>query len=211
MEWEKDPKYVKAIEVLLEDEAGFANYRADKGGMTYAGIAERYFPKWDGWVKIYKHLEKYPELREPYDGAPDSVDDLNGILDNDSDLQDSIKEFYYTFFWLPLKLNKIDNYEKSLLIFTTGVLSGKNTAIKYQQICAGTVVDKITGPNTIRCTNKTPDKQFCFQYLLEMQEYFNYITNTNPVNRKFFLGWSNRNIKLYKRLIKSFSELPVCI
>ena len=204
--WQNDKKYVKAIEVLLEDEAGFANYSKDRGGLTYAGVSERYFPKWDGWKLIYEHLIRFPELRESYEKVPDAVAEINWLLDKDSKLQDELREFYYEFFWLPLKLDQVDNYEKAVLIFTTGVLSGKNTAIKYQQICANVVVDKVTGPKTISGTNNTPNKQFCFQYLLEMQEYFTFITNENHNNRKFFLGWSNRNMRLYKRILKSFKE-----
>jgi lysozyme family protein len=210
--WNKDVNYSKAIEVLLGDEAGFANYKADRGGMTYAGVSERYFPKWEGWNLIYKHLEKFTELRIPYIDAPDEVIEFDEILSKDSELQESLRDFYFTFFWMPMHLDKIVSYEKCLLIFTTGVMSGKNTAAKYQQICADVKVDKIIGPISIRETNNIPDKQFCFQFLLEVQEYLTYITYNNSENRKFFLGWSGRNMKQYKRILESFkNKMPVCI
>jgi len=204
--WNRDYNYCKAIEVLLGDEAGFANYKADRGGMTYAGVSERYFPKWEGWNIIYNHLENFPELRVPYEREPDRVRDLNEVLSKDSKLQDSLRDFYYTFFWMSMQLDKITSYEKCLLIFTTGVMSGKNTAAKYQQICAEVTVDKVVGPVTILATNDTPDKQFCFQFLLEVQEYLTYITYNNSDNRKFFLGWSGRNMKQYKRILESFKN-----
>jgi len=212
MMWEKDINYCMAIEVLLSDEAGFANYKADRGGMTYAGVAERYFPKWEGWNIVYKHLENFEELRLPYEIAPASVEELDKVLNGDLELQHALRDFYYTFFWMPMHLDKINSYEKCLLIFTTGVMSGKNTSAKYQQICADTKVDKIIGPMTIAATNNTPDKQFCFQFLLEVQEYLTYITYQNADNRKFFLGWSGRNMKQYKRILESFkNRMPVCI
>lgn len=38
-----------------------------KGGVTYKGISQVYNAKWVGWNIINRYLDKYPELKIPYE------------------------------------------------------------------------------------------------------------------------------------------------
>lgn len=202
--WKEDVNFRKVIEFILHDEGGFANRKADKGRLTFMGVTERFFPKWEGWKIIYKYLEYFPELTTSYVRPPNTIKELNRMLYENTDLQALVREFYYDFFWMSLKLDKVESFAKQLLIMSTAVISGKPNAVKIMQICSGSVVDKIVGPNTIKATNNTSDKQFCYQYLFELHEFFTYLANSDSDYRASFLGWSNRDVALYKRVQQSF-------
>ena len=83
--------YVRALIFTSSAEGAFANVVGDKGGITFKGIARTYNARWDGWRIIDKALEQYPELKTPYNKAPESIKKLNEILNNYLSLTQPVK------------------------------------------------------------------------------------------------------------------------
>ena len=70
-------------------------------------------------------------------------------------------------------------------------------AVKYAQICSGSKVDSLIGPNTIQAINKTEPNKFCYQFLMECVEGYVSLVNRDDSQRAFLLGWMRRVVGAY--------------
>lgn len=104
----------------LSHEGGYVFDPNDRGGETYKGISRVNFPNWEGWriidsVKANVNREK-----------------LNSTLAAMLELRHLVETFYLKIFWLPLKLDALEQ-EIAEEIFDTAVNQGAITAAKYFQ------------------------------------------------------------------------------
>ena len=89
---------LKLINMVLTHEGGYSSgnekqTKGDKGKETYCGISRVYNPNWDGWKIIDRHKPiKY-----------------NAKI-KDSKLEASVKQYYYTNYYYPLKIRILGNY-----------------------------------------------------------------------------------------------------
>lgn len=94
-------------------EGGYADVPGDRGGITYAGITQKNFPKWKGWTTVLskprRHNEHIPEL-----------DFL-------------VKEFYRTNFWDRIEGDSIKDQEYANNLYDMAVNAGVSAAIKLAQ------------------------------------------------------------------------------
>ena len=88
--------YVRCLIFTMSAEGSYSFREVDKGLQTYKGISRKWNPKWVGWNTIDKALEKYPELKIPYEGKPPaSIHKLNFELNVNEELEYIIYDFYY--------------------------------------------------------------------------------------------------------------------
>lgn len=192
--------YVKALIFTSSAEGAFANRKADKGGITYKGISQVYNPKWVGWNIIDKALEQYPELKTPYNKAPESIKKLNEILNASDELSYLVIDFYFENYFKKVGADRIGG-KLAVILFDISVLMGCHRAVKTLQKVANRyfgcnlVVDGIVGSGTINKTKELIQTKgediFVSNMLLE---YGDNVTEASKLegNAKFLQGWMNR-------------------
>lgn len=193
--------YVKALIFTSSAEGAFANRKADKGGITYKGISRVYNPKWVGWNIINRYLDKYPELKIPYEGKPPaSIHKLNFELNANEELEALIYDFYYENYWKKCGADRIGG-KLAVILFDISVLMGCHRAVKTLQKVANRyfgcnlVVDGIVGSGTISKVKELIQTKgediFVSNMLLE---YGDNVTEASKLeaNAKFLQGWMNR-------------------
>lgn len=158
----------KHIDDLIAKEGGWklTDIKHDRGGQTYAGISRRANPKWAGWTKI-------------------DAGDLKS-------LEGLAKEYYFSHYWTPLKLNAVEDEDVAAMIFGAGVHQGAGTAARLAQISSGASVDGAIGPNTLQAINGTDPAMFMARFALAAINRYREICNRDRSQNKFLLGWLNR-------------------
>ena len=201
--------YVRALIFTSSAEGAFANVVGDKGGITFKGIARTYNARWDGWRIIDKALEQYPELKTPYNKAPESVKKLNEILNASDELSYLVIDFYFENYFKKVGADRIGG-KLAVILFDISVLMGCHRAVKTLQKVANRyfgcnlVVDGIVGSGTISKVKELIQTKgediFVSNMLLE---YGDNVTEASKLegNAKFLQGWMNRltNLSNYLR------------
>ena len=200
--------YVRALTFTSSAEGAFANRKADKGGITYKGISQVYNPKWIGWAIINKHLDKYPELKIPYEGKPPaSIHKLNFELNANVELEYLIYDFYYENYYKKVGADRIGG-KLAVVLFDISVLQGLRRAGKSLQKClnihfkTNLVVDAVIGSGTIKVLNEViQDKGLeavLDRLIYEMKDNLIEASKLDG-NVVFLAGWMNRieNIRKY--------------
>src|ERR1700761_5195591 len=97
------------LQAVLEHEGGYVNDPNDPGGETYKGIARNMNSKWDGWaiIDIQKKQPNFPKN-----------------LENNTELQESIKKFYQINYWDRIKGDDITDNDIATSIFDFAVNAG---------------------------------------------------------------------------------------
>ena len=199
--------YVRALLFTMQSEGAFSFHQADKGGMTYKGIARVYNSKWSGWIIIDKVLEKYPELKVAYTKPPASIHKLNFELNVNEDLEMLIYDFYYENYYTKCGAWNIGG-KLAVVLFDISVLQGCRRASKSLQKClnihfkTNLVVDAVVGSGTIKVLNEVISNKgldiVVEKLIYEMQDN---LTEASKLagNGVFLKGWMNRveNIKKY--------------
>ncbi len=192
--------YVKALIFTSSAEGAFANVVGDKGGITFKGIARTYNARWDGWRIIDKALEQYPELKTPYNKAPESIKKLNEILNASDELSYLVIDFYFENYFKKVGADRIGG-KLAVILFDISVLMGCHRAGKTLQKVANRyfgcnlVVDGIVGSGTISKVKELIQTKgediFVSNMLLE---YGDNVTEASKLegNAKFLQGWMNR-------------------
>ncbi len=201
--------YVRALIFTSSAEGAFANVAGDKGGITYKGIARTYNARWDGWRIIDKALEQYPELKTPYNKAPESIKKLNEILNASDELSYLVIDFYFENYFKKVGADRIGG-KLAVILFDISVLMGCHRAGKtLQKILTrvfkeNIVVDGIIGSVTINKTKELIQAKgediFVANMLLEYTDNVNEASKLDG-NAKFLQGWLSRvtNLSNYLR------------
>ena len=202
--------YVNALIFTSSAEGLFANVVGDKGGITFKGIARTYNGKWDGWRIIDKALEQYPELKTPYNKAPESVKKLNEILNGSDELSYLVFDFYFENYFKKVGADRIGG-KLAVILFDTSVLFGvKRSSKTLQKILTrvfkeNIVVDGVIGSVTVNKTKELIQSKgediFVANMLLEYTDNVNEASKLDG-NAKFLQGWLNRITHLSNYLRK---------
>ena len=111
-------EFLSAYTATVANEGSLANDKADKGGMTWKGIARNMNPGWAGWKLVDAHLAaKHPV----------------NVIKQDTALEALVKDFYMKEYWIPLRLSEVKNQDIRNKFFDTAVNVGKVAAIKFNQ------------------------------------------------------------------------------
>lgn len=167
---EYSEKFNLAIEWLFEVEGAFSNHFADRGGPTKYGIT----------------LKTLSEFRGAQLG-PDEVRSLS--------VQEA-KIIYHVLYWLPMKLEQIENGLLCCTIFDQCVNRGVPTVARQLQKICELAQDGIMGPRTIEKINFMVPKRLAIELIKESQLSYAEIIVRKPDQAVFLLGWLRRTHRL---------------
>ncbi|MCP3943214.1 MAG: hypothetical protein GY710_17240 [Desulfobacteraceae bacterium] len=175
---EFDESFKKVI--MLEGGYKLHKVKGDRGGMTYAGIARKRWPKWSGWGKI--DAKEY-----------------------DAELTGMVRAFYKKEFWDRIRGDDMGAPEVAYHIFAFAVNAGLKTAVRMTQRIIGALPDGILGNKSFRRLNEMiqdekDERIFVVTFsLFKIFRYKNICLNDDRrdqdeliSNQKFLCGWINR-------------------
>jgi len=159
-----------AFDKMIVNEGGYklTEVKGDRGGQTYAGIARKAWPRWDGWTAID-------------DGQTPSTQ--------------SVRDFYKVNFWDKVQGDFLEHQRVAVSLFDFAVNAGVKTAIKLAQIIAGTAPDGVLGDKTLGALNTIPEDDFVARYALAKVARYAQIVTHDRSQGKFLLGWINRTLR----------------
>ncbi len=157
-------------ESMILNEGGYKLHtvEGDRGGMTYAGIARKMNPYWEGWTYI----------------------DSNEIPPTQL-----VRDFYRKEFWDKIRGDDLNNQKVARMLFDFGVNAGWNTAVKLAQLAIGVQPDGIIGPKSLAALNSVDPEVFVLQYSLAKIVRYRDIVAKDKTQLKFLMGWINRTLK----------------
>lgn len=163
-------KYDTAFRHVIAAEGGFvlSNDPADRGGQTFAGIARRYWPRWEGWQAIDA-------------GAP--VDEK------------LVYEFYRVEFWEKIRGDALISQAVATALFSFAVNAGVDQAIKLAQRAASVKDDGKIGPVTLYAFNATEPPLFLAKFALAKIAFYRDLCLKDASQRQFIIGWISRALK----------------
>jgi len=167
--------FEKAMVTLLKHEGEYSNDTRDNGGETYRGVSRRWYPKWGGW------------------GIIDRYDDKTQLSEDEA-LSRMVNDFYYTYYWVKIRADAIDDKFVAQMLFNFAVNVGKRKAIQKAQRILGTKVDGVVGPQTVNALNSVNADTFVYHYLLEIIDFYMVIGKDQP---HFLRGWLNRAMSCF--------------
>lgn len=163
-------EFTDALNRVLAAEGGMVltNDPDDRGGQTYAGIARRSWPKWEGWY----HIDKG-------DPVPERL----------------VNDFYRNNFWFPIHGDEIKNQRIATSLFSFAVNAGVSTAVRRAQEAACVAADGVIGKLTIFALNSIDPELFLARFALAKVAKYRDICTKDRSQLKFILGWLNRTLE----------------
>lgn len=182
----------KAFAITERNEGGLANNKEDRGGLTYVGIAENYWPTWKGWPFVKAEIARHGK-----DTAT-----INAHLAAHPDVKPLVEEFYKKNFWDTLKLDLLNDQQLANAVYDFGVNAGIGTSAKKLQSAANTIGAKLTidgqiGAKTIEAINNIPAMAIYGAFNAQRRSYYNAIAERDASQKQFLTGWLKR-IKPYQ-------------
>ena len=169
--------FSKALKVLMKAEGGYKLHKVsgDRGGLTYAGISQRKWPKWEGWEVLKKKK----------------------LTQHDTDfLKTEVRAFYKNNFWDKIGGDDIDYQKMAEAIFLHAVVSGTRTALEtVQRATLNPNVDRKIGPQTLRLINIASTELLLLRMAVAKVRRRVAITRKDKSQLKFLAGWINRALK----------------
>lgn len=177
-------QFSPAFKITMHYEGGFANNKADSGGMTYMGVARNYNPHWAGWPIIDAYIKEH------------GLSKIDAGLSTDVKLQELVRAFYVTNYWDVNQLGLINDQQIANVVFDTGVNMGTGRAARYLQTAAGTAIDGIIGKDTLAKINNGDAKEIYDKFQSLRKAKYDSIVDNNPTQKQFYASWMSR-IKPY--------------
>lgn len=162
--------FIPSFERMIIHEGGYrlTNDPTDRGGQTYAGIARKRWPDWEGWRVIDAGEEPEAEM---------------------------VRQFYREYFWQPIQGDAIRSQAIAQTIFDFAVNAGVRTATILAQTVVGTTPDGKLGPKTLAALNDADEALFVARYALAKIARYAEIVRRDRTQQRFLLGWINRALK----------------
>lgn len=188
-----------AYEPLKDFEGGYDNDPDDRGGETYAGIARKFFPSWQGW-KIIDQIKK----------SNTSKSAINKAAKADHLLQDYVRAWYKTTWFDALGLGELPQplaneiFEQSVNLGKAG--SGKKVQIicnayNYlsgaKKLFTDLKVDGAIGPKTLAAlkiilANKANAQSLVHALNCMQGAHYLELAAKKFTQRKYTVGWMKR-------------------
>lgn len=193
-----------SYEKTMNHEGQYSNDPRDLGGETWKGISRKNWPKWNGWMII-------DQIKRTVNTV-----DLVKVLRNDEELENAVREFYYTEFWAKLLGESISDQDIADELFDTAINQGLAKASVYfqqalnllnnnQKLYSDIEVDGKLGNDTLKSfvaymhTSNLPGRsvQRNVSTILKVMnglqfERYKEICESNTEQEVFFYGWINR-------------------
>lgn len=164
--------FESAFEKMITNEGGYKliNVPGDTGGQTYAGIARNFHSNWKGWAYIDSNNLSNPQLKE------------------------SVRSFYKSNFWNPVKGDSITSQKVAETIFDFAVNTGVAISARLAQGIIGADIDGKIGTKTLAKLNTYDEEKFLLKFAIAKVSRYAQICNKNKTQSKFLLGWINRTL-----------------
>ena len=114
-------------------------------------------------------------------------------------LDDAVK-IYVDEYWSKIRGDDLLEHDPNVAraVFDAAVNIGVRSASKIAQRSCGAVADGFIGPKTIEAIRGTDPEVFVMRYTLRRISLYIDIVRSDPVQSKFFYGWSRRAIKIWE-------------
>ena len=170
--------YEKAFARLMDEEGiKLSNRKADRGGLTYAGISRKYNPTWMGWN--YIDAGATPPL-------------------------DLVRAFYREVYWTMIRGEQINSQRVAEVLFSQCV-NNADAGIKIMQRIVGVIADGKVGPKTIAAINRAtdqletaPEDVVLMRYSLAHSARYHAIGMNDKTQRANWPGWWARAMRIVK-------------
>ena len=170
--------YEKAFARLMEEEGiNLSNRKADRGGLTFAGISRKYHPKWTGWS--YIDVGATPPL-------------------------DLVRAFYREVYWTMIRGEQINSQRVAEVLFSQCV-NNEDAGIKIMQHIVGVIADGKVGQKTVAAINRatelasaTPEEVVLMRYSLAHSARYHAIGMNDKTQRANWPGWWARAMRIVK-------------
>ena len=172
--------FISAFYATMQAEGGYVNDPQDPGGETYLGISRKFNSKWEGWtdIDLAKHQPDFP-----------------ASLEQNSPLQQKIKDFYERNYWDAIRGDDISNQSIAESIFDFAVNAGPVTSAKLAQITVNETPDGVIGPATLARINADDPRAFLALFALHKIARYVSICEQQQDSKKFFYGWVKRTLQ----------------
>ena len=166
-----DAKAIKLIDMVLTDEGGYASPKFD-GHETYCGITRDNHPNWDGW--------KIVDANKPL---------KHGQIIKNTSLENDVRQFYYKYYYTPMKIQSLNDLLTSGQLFAMGVNAGSKNAVKLLQKAINKVynvqiaVDGIIGKNTLSYANGSKSIKVGQEMINQCNNYENCFKKAHDFSR----------------------------
>jgi len=128
-------KYLEqSLEWLLEEEGGWSNHPADRGGATMYGVTQATYNAWRKKKGRPQQSVRLMTKEEAY-------------------------ELYDSEYWRAADCHRLP-WPISYLVFDAAVNSGVRRGVRWMQAGIGTKADGVVGPNTIAKAQADPDRDW---------------------------------------------------
>jgi len=158
--------FKKVLAFCLSFEGDLSNHPADRGGLTWRGIARNAHPDWEGWRYIDRGQV-----------PPDAL----------------VEKLYYERFWKPLRCDELPP-AIALLLFDTAVGTGIAPAVRLLQRSLGVRVDGIVGEQTLSAAKSANLYVVCEIFTMYRLNYYRLIVHRDASQEVFILGWMRRAV-----------------
>lgn len=158
--------FIKCLDVVLRNEGGYSDHPLDSGHATMKGITQAVYDRY----RLNLDLQFRPVIE---------------ITDKE------VEDIYYTMYWKPMNVDKINNKDLILHIFDHGVNAGIRTSIKLLQRLIGETDDGIIG----KCTKqaiKEYNGNIVEDFIKRRKLFYVTLVQQKPHLRVFIRGWIKR-------------------
>jgi len=159
-------RFNECLAFVLEQEGGYTNDSADRGGATNCGILQ---------TEYSEYLKRH--------GLPnDSVRDIS---------KDHVEDIYHTEYWGPSRAEAMPA-PLDLVQFDASVNIGLCWAKRLLQRALYVAEDGIFGPKTMAAIGKADIATLCQRVITYRRAYYRAIVKHDATQEKFLAGWLNR-------------------
>lgn len=144
---------------------------------TWMGIDRAEQPAWGGWSMV---------------DSMKGQSDFPHCLYANSDLLQSVKDFFRSRFWEPIKGDEITAQEIADKLYDAGVNMGVGTAIKLMQEALSLAVDGIIGTHTIGAINSADPADVLSRFKGLRIAHYQKIVENHPEDQKYLNSWIAR-------------------
>lgn len=176
-EYKVTSRFQTCLTIVLGNEGGVSNQKADRGGLTAYGVTQRTYD-------MYR--AKHGLIRRPV-----------------TEIEPSEVEAIYGEYWKDARCAYLPE-PVDLLVFDTAINSGARRAIILLQRSLGVPDDGLFGRVTMDALHEEmvagDIKQVCKAFLDAREDFFRAIVERDATQQAFFNGWMNRVDGLRERV-----------